>query len=225
MFWELCAMRKSQFHQKENRFFNLYKIIKERENAFSDAAKIVQYGMLLRYLMAYINQTEEVSAKIYLLIYQLDIKLGDIYYDEALQNQDNGRYFLAAQYYNQALIYAQNQIEQNRVLSALRDVYYYLNDEEALFQIEKAWAENQDEKDKCAAFRLLAQNTMQLKFKVAFLQSALDVVMVQDGNFYEKYQDTLNICSQLAVLYELSGEKEKACKIKKMREDTLKLLN
>jgi len=218
-------MKNASVQKTENRLFNLYRTVCERENSLSNEAKIVQYGAVLRYLMTFIEQNGGVTYKIYPLIYKIDLKLGDIYYDEGLQNQDNGRYFLAAQYYNQALTYAVNSMQQSRVLSALRDIYYYLDDEEALFHIESAWAVSRENKDKCAAFLLLARNTLQPKFKISFLEGALDAVAGGADNFYEKYQNTLHICSQLIALYELTGEKEKAYKINRMREETLKLLN
>ena len=71
----------------------------------------------------------------------------------------------------------------------------------------------------------LAQNAEMPHIKATFLEKALNEVMEQDESFYTKYQDTLNICSQLLAIYELLGDKDKANRIKKLRENTLKLLN
>ena len=72
---------------------------------------------------------------------------------------------------------------------------------------------------------LLAQNAETPQVKAQFLEKALNEVMGQDESLYAKYQDTLYICSQLAAIYELQGEKEKALRVKKLRKSTLKLLN
>jgi hypothetical protein len=111
------------------------------------------------------------------------------------------------------------------VLLALKDIYYYLNDEDALIKVEETWAENHQSEDKFFAYMFLAQNSDNPRFKANFLEKALDEVMKQDIGFYAKYQDTLNICSQLLAIYELLGEKEKVIRIKKLRENTLRLLN
>jgi len=214
-----------QLERAEKQFLNLYRLVREREGSLSSEAKIVQYGSVLRYFMKFLQGSHKYSPAIWTIVYRVDVKLGDIYYEEALQNQDNSRYFLAAEYYTQALTFAQQKAEKQYVLSALKDVYYYLNDEEALVQVEKTWAENHDKKDRYTAFVLLAQNTENTKVKAMFLSFALNEVMEQEESFYDKYQDTLDVCSQLVVLYELLGEKEKAVYVKNLRQNTLKLLN
>ena len=197
----------------ESRFLHLYKIVQEREKYLSKEALVVQYSALLRYFMKFLQQKEEYTANVAAILYWTYTKLGDIYYEDALQNQDNSKYFLAAEYYNQSLAYARSAEEKSRVLLALKDIYYYLNDE------------NHDKEDKFAAYMLLAQNAETPQVKAQFLEKALNEVMGQDESFYAKYQDTLYICSQLAAIYELQGEKEKALRVKKLRESTLKLLN
>lgn len=214
-----------QLERAEKQFLNLYKMVREREKALTNDAKIVQYGAVLRYFMKFLQGRYKYSPAIWSILYRIDIKLGDIYYEEALQNQDNSRYFLAAEYYTQALSFAHQAEEKQHVLLALKDVYYYLNDEEALVQVQKTWAESHDKKDRYTAFMLLAQNTDKTKIKAMFLSLALNEVMEQEESFYDKYQDTLDVCSQLAVLYELLGEKEKAVYVKNLRQNTLKLLN
>ena len=106
-----------------------------------------------------------------------------------------------------------------------RGYLYYLNDEDAYVKVEETWAETHEKEDRFAAYMLLAQNADVLQLKAQFLEKALDGVMEQKGSIYEKYQDTLNVCSQLAAIYELQGDKEKAFRIKKLRESTLNLLN
>lgn len=214
-----------QSERAEKQFLNLYKMVREREKTLTNDAKIVQYGAVLRYFMKFLQDSYKNSSTVSGILYYINVKLGDIYYEEALQNQDNGRYFLAAEYYTQALSFACQQEEKRRILLTLKDVYYYLNDEEALVQVEKTWAENHDKKDKYTAFMLLAQNSSKARIKAMFLSCALNEVMEQEESFYDKYQDTLDVCSQLAVLYELLGEKEKAVYVKNLRQNTLKLLN
>jgi len=209
----------------ENHFLQLYKMVQERENFLSNDAKVVQYSALLRYFNKFLQSKDEPSLNVFAILYWVYVKLGDIYYEEALQKQDNSRYFLAVEYYNHALVYARGAEERKRVLLILKDIYYYLNDETALIQVEEAWAENHGKEDKFAAYMLLAQNSESPLVKAGFLEKALDTVMNQSESFYTKYQDTLNVCSQLAAIYELLGEKEKMFRIKKLRENTLKLLN
>ena len=209
----------------EKHFFNLYKIVLEREPYLSNEAKIVQYGAILRYFTKFLQQKGHISHVVETILYQIDVKLGDIYYEEALQNQDNGRYFLATAYYNQALAYAHQIEDKNRVLLALRNIYYFLDDEDALFRVEESWAENHEKKDKFSAYMLLAQSAEQPQIKTIFLTKALAEVMEQDESFYTKYQNTLDVCSKLTALYELLGEKDKAKQMVKLRENTLKLLN
>lgn len=209
----------------ENHFLYLYKMVQEREEFLNNEAKVVQYGAILRYFMKFLQPGEVYSPQVVSVLYWVNIKLGDIYYEDALQTQDNQRYFLAAAYYNQALLYAKSQEEKNRVLLVLKDIYYYLGDEEALVQVEETWAENHTKEEKFAAYVLLAQNAEQLSVKAKFLEKALAEVTAQDENFYMKYQDTLDICSKLLAVYELSGDREKAIRVRKLRENTLKLLN
>jgi len=209
----------------ENQFIKLYKIVRERERFLSDEAKIVQYGAIIRYFVKFLQSKEQCSAMVYTILYQTDIKLGDIYYEGALQNQDNSKYFFATAYYNQALSYAQKKEEQNQALSKLEEVYYYLDDKEALIKVEMAWADNREDKDKFAAYMILAQKAEQPQIKVVFLSKALDQIMAQDESFYTKYQDTLNVCSQLVALYEILGDKTKAIQVMKLRENASKLLN
>ena len=208
----------------EQRFLHLYKVVKERERYLSNEAKIVQYNTLLRYFMEFLQNKDSYPPLILGILYQIDIKLGDIYYEEGLQNQDNSRYFLALEYYNQALSYARQKEEQSRVLLALKDIYYYLDDKEAFFKVEKSWADNHDKKDRFGAYMLLAKNAEQSRMKIFFLECALSAVVAQDESFYTKYRDTLNICCQLIVLYELLGENEKAARVRKLRDNTLQLL-
>lgn len=209
----------------ENRFLHLYKMVQEREVFLNDDAKIMQYSAVLRFFMKFLQQNETYTPIVSSVLFGTYTKLGDIYYEGGLQHQDNTRYFLAAEYYNQALSYARTIGEKNRVLLALKDIYYYVNDEMALVKVAETWAENQHKKEKFAAYMLLAQNAELPLMKVKFLESALDEVMAQDKSFYAKYQDTLDVCSQLAAIYELQGEKDKAIRVKKLRESTLKLLN
>jgi hypothetical protein len=209
----------------EYNFLQLYKTIQEREKFLSDEAKIIQYTGVLRYFMKFLQQNEEYSHDVKSILFRVNVKIGDVYYKEAVKTQDNSRYFLALEYYNQAMSYANRQDEKNRVLLALKDIYYYLNDEDALIKVEESWAENQQAEDKFFAYMFLAQNSENPKIKASFLEKALDEVMRQESSFYAKYQDTLNICSQLLAIYELLGEKEKVIRIKKLRENTLRLLN
>ncbi|MCM1322602.1 MAG: hypothetical protein NC218_00255 [Acetobacter sp.] len=209
----------------ENRFLHLYKMVQERENFLNTDAKVVQYSAILRFFMKFLQQNETYTSNVSSVLFWTYVKLGDIYYDDGLQNQDNTRYFLAVEYYNQALSYARTPEDKSRVLLALKDIYYYVNDEDALIRVEETWAENHNKEEKFAAYMLLAGNAESPLVKARFLEKALDEVMGQDENFYAKYQDTLNICSQLLAIYELQGEKEKAIRIKKLRENTLKLLN
>lgn len=214
-----------QIERAEKQFLNLYRMVREREESLTNDAKIVQYGAVLRYFMKFLQSSQKYSSAVLTILYRIDVKLGDIYYEEALQNQDNSRYFFAAEYYTQALSFAREQQEKQYVLVALKNVYYSLNDENALIQVEKTWAENHSKKDRYTAFMLLAQNSSDAKIKAMFLSSALNEVMEQEESFYDKYQDTLDVCSQLAVLYDLLGEKEKAVYVKNLRQNTLKLLN
>ncbi len=209
----------------ENRLLYLYKMVQERESFLNDDAKIVQYSAILRFFMKFLQGSDSYTPNVLRVLFWTNVKLGDIYYDDGLQNQDNARYFLAATYYNQALSYAQSEEEKNRVLLALKDVYYYVNDEDSLIKVEETWAENHNQEGKFSAYMLLAENEVVPLIKARFLERALDAVMMQDESFYAKYQDTLNICSQLLAIYELQGEKEKAIRVKKLRESTLKLLN
>lgn len=221
-------MKKAVFAQSkyaEKQFLNLYRIVREREASLSTDAKIMQYGAVLRYFIKFLQNKPNYSSAVWAVLYRIDIKLGDIYYQEALQNQDNSRYFLAADYYTQALSFARRLEERLYVLAALKDVYYYLNDEDALVQVQKNWAENHEKKDRYTAYVLLAQNTGNIRIKAMFLSCALNEVAEQEESFYDKYQDTLDVCSQLAVLYELLGEKEKGNYVKNLRQNTLKLLN
>lgn len=209
----------------ENKFFNLYKIVQERESFLSNDAKIVQYNAILNFYMKFLQQNEGVSPSIMTVLFWIYVKLGDIYYEEALQSQDNSKYFLAVGYYNQSLLYTRYPEERNRVLLALKDIYYYIGDEDALVKVEESWAENHNEKDKFAAYMLLAKTAEVPQIKVLFLEKALDEVMRQDESFYTKYQDTLNVCSQLIAIYELLGDNDKVKRVRDLRERTLKLLN
>ena len=218
-------MMKTPVTREESHFVRLYKIVQEREKYLNNEAKIVQYGTVLRYFMKFIQENENYSVNIATILYWTYKKLGDISYTEAVDMQDNNKAFLAVEYYNQALIYAIGMENKNRILLALKDVYYYLDDEEAFVRVELNWAENHTSEDKYSAYMFLAQNAESTQIKAMFLEKALDKVMKQVESFYTKYQDTLNICSQLAVIYELQGDKEKLLRIKKLRENTLKLLN
>ena len=209
----------------ENKFFNLYKIVQERESFLSNDAKIVQYNAILNFYMKFLQSNERVSPSIMTVLFWIYVKLGDIYYEEALQSQDNSKYFLAVGYYNQSLLYTRYPEERNRVLLALKDIYYYIGDEDALVKVEESWAENHNEKDKFAAYMLLAKTAEVPQIKVLFLEKALDEVMRQDESFYTKYQDTLNVCSQLIAIYELLGDNDKVKRVRDLRERTLKLLN
>lgn len=209
----------------EKHFLRLYRVVREREAYLSNEAKIMQYGAVLRYFIKFLQLKEPYSDTVCSVLYQTDLRLGDIYCDEATHGEAIGRYFLAAEYYNQALLYARNPEEKNRVLLALKDIYFYLDDEDALAKLEKARAENYEPEDKFSAYVRLAQNTENPYIKAEFLAKALDFVTYQDKNFYAKYQDTLDVCSRLTVLYELTGEKNKAMRVNKLREKTLKLLN
>lgn len=210
---------------KDVQFFKLYKTVQEREKYMSNNAKIIQYGAVIRYFMRFLQGKEEYSENIRVVLFWTYAKLGDIYYEEALQNQDNSKYFLAVEYYNQSLVYAHNIEEKNRILFILKEIYYYLGDEDALVKIEETWAENHKKEDKYSAYMLLAKSAETPRIKILFLEKALIEVMSQDESFYTKYQDTLNVCSQLMVLYDLLGDVEQARRIKRLREKTLKLLN
>lgn len=209
----------------ESRFLYMYKMVQEREKYLSDDAKIIQYGGLIRYFMKFLQQNDEYSTNVSAVLFWIYVKLGDIYYKEALQNQDNSRFFLAAEYYNQSLAYANSAVERNRVLLALKDIYYYLDDKDAFVRVEETWAENHSKENRFSAYMFLAQNAEMPYIKARFLEKALNEVMHQDEGFYAKYQDTLNICSQLLAIYELLGDKNEINRIKKLRESTLKLLN
>ena len=214
-----------KFRNSEDKFFNLYKIVQERESFLSNDAKIVQYNAILNFYMKFLQSNERVSPSIMTVLFWIYVKLGDIYYEEALQSQDNSKYFLAVGYYNQSLLYTRYPEERNRVLLALKDIYYYIGDEDALVKVEESWAENHNEKDKFAAYMLLAKTAEVPQIKVLFLEKALDEVMRQDESFYTKYQDTLNVCSQLIAIYELLGDNDKVKRVRDLRERTLKLLN
>ena len=115
---------------------------------------MVQYSALLRYFMKFLQQKEEYTANVAAILYWTYTKLGDIYYEDALQNQDNSKYFLAAEYYNQSLAYARSAEEKSRVLLVLKDIYYYLNDEDAYVRVEETWAENHDKEDICCWLKM-----------------------------------------------------------------------
>lgn len=212
-------------YNAEQRFMHLYNVVQEREKYMNNDAKIVQYSTVLRYFMKFLQQSEVYTPKVSSVLFDIYAKLGDIYYEDGLQTQDNSRYFLAAEYYNQALAYANKTEEKERVLLALKDVYYYIDDEDAFIKVEETWAENHNKDGRFGAYMFLAQNAEQPYLKAKFLEKALDEIMERDETFYAKYQDTLNITSQLSAIYELLGERDKVLRIKKLRESTLKLLN
>lgn len=74
------------------------------------------------------------------------------------------------------MAYARSAEEKSRVLLALKDIYYYLNDEDAYVRVEETWAENHDKEDKFAAYMLLAQNAETPQVKAQFLEKALNEV-------------------------------------------------
>ncbi len=209
----------------EKRFLHLYRVVHEREKYLSTEALIVQYSTLLRFFVKFLQQKDNYNQNVELVLFLIYSKLGRIYYDESVRSLDNSKCFLAAEYYNQALSFARNVDDKTRILLALKDIYYYLNDEDAYLRVEETWAENHEMQDKYQAYMILAQNADTPHAKVRFLEKALNLVLEQKESFYEKYQDTLFICSQLVAVYELLGEREKALRVKKLRENTLKLLN
>ena len=221
----LNDLDKGILKKRESKFLHLFKMVQEREQFISNDAKVMQYNAVLRFFVKFLQNEDEYSQNIKTILFWTYVKLGDIYYEEALQNQDNSKYFRAVEYYNQSLIYAKCLEDKSRVLSRLKDIYYVLGDEKALIKVEETWAENHQEEDKFGAYMLLAKQAEVPQVKVLFLEKALDEVMSQKEGFYTKYQDTLNICSQLTALYELLGDKEQAQRIKSLRERTLKLLN
>ena len=106
----------------EKKFLQLYKVVTEREKFLNNEARIMQYSAVLRYFTKFLQGREEYTSDIAEVLYQVYAKLGDIYYEEALQNQDNSKYFLATEYFNQALTYAGNMAEKNYVLLILKDL-------------------------------------------------------------------------------------------------------
>ncbi len=209
----------------EKRFLNLYRVVLEREKYLNNEALIIQYSTLLRFFMKFLQSEDKYNPNVEWVLFLIYSKLGAIYYHDALMEIDDSKCFLAAEYYNQALTYARNVDDKNRILLALKDIYYYLNDENAYVRVEEAWAENHESHDKYQAYIILAQNADASYMKVRFLEKALALILQQKERFYEKHQDTLFICSQLIAVYELLGEREKALKIEKLRENALKLLN
>lgn len=212
-------------YNSEQRFLQLYHLIQEREKYLNNDAKIIQYSAILRYFTKFLQQNDYYTPPISAILLKVYIKLGHIYYEEGLQTQDNSRFFLAAEYYNQALTFAEKNEDKEHILLTLKDIYYYVNDEDALIKVEETWAENHQKDERFDAYMFLAQNAEKPYIKAKFLEKALDEIMEQNENFYAKYQNTLNISSQLAAIYELQGEKDKTLRIKKLRENTLKLLN
>lgn len=209
----------------EKRFLHLYKVVQEREKYLNHDALIVQYSTLLRFFVKFLQSEDRYNYNVELVLFFIYSKLGAIYYSDALTERDNSKCFLAAEYYNQALTFARNVDDKTRILLALKDIYYYLNDEDAYVRVEETWAESHEFKDKYQAYVILAQNADAPHVKVKFLEKALALAMQQRESFYESYQDTLFICSHLLAAYELLGEREKALRMKKLREKTLKLLN
>ena len=209
----------------EKRFLNLYRVVLEREKYLNNEALIVQYSTLLRFFMKFLQSEDKCNPSVKWVLFLIYSKLGAIYYHDALMEADDSKCFLAAEYYNQALVYARNVDDKNRILLALKDIYYYLNDEDAYVRVEETWAENHEFQDKYRAYVILAQNTDASYIKVRFLEKALALILQQKDRDYEKHQDTLFICSQLMAMYELLGEREKILKTEKLRENTLKLLN
>ena len=218
-------LEKTNKENQEGNFLRLYKMVQEREPFLNNEAKIVQYNTILNFFMKFLQQSENVSVNVQTILFWTYVKLGELYYDDALKENDNKYYFFAIEYYKQALLYARCTEEKNRVLTALRELYYYLGDEDALVKIEETWAENHSKEDRFSAYIFLAQGAEVPQMKILFLEKALDEVVNQDKSFYDKYQDTLDICSQLIVLYELLGDKKQIQKIKDLRERTLNLLN
>jgi len=209
----------------ERHFLRLYRVVREREPHLSNEAKIVQYSAVLRYFMKFLQVKESYSETVRSVLLQINLRLGDIYCHEFMHEKNRNSCFSAAEYYNQALLYAGNSEEKGRILSALKDLYYYLGDEDALAKLEIARAEDLALEDKFSVYVGLAQKNDNPYIKAEFLDKALDFVTYQDKNFYAKYQDTLDVCSRLTVLYELLGEKNKAMRVMALREKTLKLLN
>ena len=209
----------------ETQFINLYKMVLERENFLTNDAKILQYNAVLEYFFKFLEKSNVVSNSVLNVLFGCYMKMGDVFYNEGIQLLENNKLFLAVDYYNQALKFAQSETEKNRILDMLKNVYSFLDDKEALIKVEESWAENQDARDRFSAYMLLAKEADNPKDKAMLLEKALNEVTKQEMSFYNKFQDTLNVCSQLIVLYELLKEKDKLQKIRKLQEDTLKLLN
>lgn len=208
----------------EKRFLRLYQTIHKREKYLSKNALIVQYSTLLRFFMKFLQIKDNYHYNVEFVLFLIYEKLGAIYYEDAQIERNNSKYFLSTEYYNQALTYARNVDDKNRILLALKDIYYYLNDEDACIRVEESLAENHELQDKYQAYLVLAQNTDAPHIKVKFLEKALDLAIQQEENFYEKYKDLLFIYSQLIMVYELLGEKDNAFKIKRLQENMLKRL-
>ena len=209
----------------ETQFINLYKMVLERENFLTNDAKILQYNAVLEYFFKFLEKSNVVSNSVLNVLFGCYMKMGDVFYNEGIQLLENNKLFLAVDYYNQALKFAQSETEKNRILDMLKNVYSFLDDKEALIKVEESWAENQDARDRFSVYMLLAKEADNPKDKAMLLEKALNEVTKQEMSFYNKFQDTLNVCSQLIVLYELLKEKDKLQKIRKLQEDTLKLLN
>ena len=209
----------------ENKFVDLYKMVQERESFLNNDAKILQYGVVLEYFYKFLDKGGRLSDNVLAVLFWCYIKIGDVFYDEGVYKQDNNKFFMAVDYYNQALKYAKSNEEKNRILLMLREVYSYLNDKDAMLKIEENWVENQDTRDRFSAYMSLASSTDNLKDKAMLLEKALNEVTKQEMSFYNKYQDTLNVCSQLIALYELLNEESKLQRIKTLQKNTLNLLN
>ena len=82
--------------------------------AVNKEARIAQYNAVLRFFVKFLQGKDEYSLNVRTILFWIYVKLGDISYEEALQNQDISRYFLAVEYYNQSLIYANNLDEKKR---------------------------------------------------------------------------------------------------------------
>ncbi len=207
------------------KFMQLYNIMVEREKYLDDEAKVAQYASILRFYMKYLQAHDNNGHEVGLILYWIYVKLGDIYNAEAFDSNDIAKFYLSLEYYNLSLPYAPNKEERKNVLLSLKDIYYKLDDKEAYHKVEEMWVENHNKENKFEAYMILAQNAQTPDIKAKFLEKSLDEVMSKKDEFINKYQDTLYVCGQLIAIYEIMNENEKVIRIKKLRDNTLSLLN
>ena len=204
----------------------VYRAAYEKTKYLQDAdEKILALSDVINYCASSKICVESDNTKRNQVLFWTYSNIGDFFLEKNRDEPSEENYVYALEYFKNAIEFINSYAYQKSVLEKMVYIYNELQDEKSAQKTKEQIVSLEPEEMKRQALVELANGTDDIKLQTEYLENALNFVMYENVSVMEKCKNTLEICSRLLTIYELTNNMPDYERIKNLQKSTLELLN